>query len=742
MGRLLALVVVVVVAVLGSMTALPAAPQSLMFDQGGQEPWHLEADEFTYDARQGFYIARGNVILRSGDRTIKADEMRLDALTRRAILEGHVRLERAGDWLEGERANLDLDEEAGTIDQGRGFLAKNHFYFGGPVVEQLEPQVYHIESGTFTTCDGKDPSWHFRASDLEVTVDGYGFAQNARFYAGPAPILYTPYLVFPAKTERQSGFLPPQLGHSSRLGWFVDLPFYWVINESADATLYTNYMTQNGLMEGAEFRYAVSDKSKGLLRFDYIHDLDPLDRQEQQQDYHESAPGLLGYFQDRWWWRSKQDLALPQGITGKFDVDLVSDPYFLREFNTGFSSFKESNSAFQKTFGRGFLNDETSTFRESTLQANKTWFTQSVNMDFHYYENLDRAEDGNTLQALPVVTYGAVQQPILGGPFFWQADSSYVDFYRPNGTRGQRLDLQPRVALPLRWDPYLDLQPSVGVRETLYLTENFEGESNNGVNYNQTESRELYNFQVKASTDLSRIFDTDLGSWRKVRHTVRPEVVYDYVPSVNQNDLPSFDSVDRISDENLVTYGFTNFFTAKIEPEEGKPTYHEVAWVRLSQSYSLDKDQGNVFGEIVKQEHQFSDIGLEVNLTPGPYLSLTYQSLWSPYDTAFKRHTLFTTLSDLRGDSLAVSYTRKEDLEGKTLVNEIDARLTVNLTEGLTFMVRRDYSYSLNQNIETDYKLTLMRQCWGVMVDYIEKPSDQTISVSFTLTGIGQLKLL
>jgi LPS-assembly protein len=742
MGRVFALVVVAVVAVLGSMTALQAAPQSLMFEQGGQEPWHLEADEFTYDARQGFYIARGNVILRSGDRIIQADEMRLDALTRRAILEGHVRLQRAGDWLEGERADLDLDEEAGTIEQGRGFLAKNHFYFGGPVVEQLEPQVYHIESGTFTTCDGKDPSWHFRASDLEVTVDGYGFAQNARFYAGPVPILYTPYLVFPAKTERQSGFLPPQLGHSSRLGWFVDLPFYWVISDSADATLYTNYMTQNGLMEGAEFRYAASEKSKGLLRFDYIHDLDPLDRQEQQQDYYESAPGLLGYFQDRWWWRSKQDFTLPLGVTGKFDVDVVSDPYFLREFDSGFSSFKESRTAFHQTFGRDFLNDETSTFRESTLQANKTWFTQSVNMDFHYYDNLDRAEDGNTLQALPVVTYGAVQQPILEGPFFWQADSFYVDFYRPNGTRGQRLDLQPRVALPLRWAPYLDLQPSVAVRETLYLTDNFEGESNNGVNYNQTESRELYNLQVKASTDLSRIFDTDLGSWRKVRHTVRPEVVYNYVPSVNQNHLPSFDSVDRISDENLVTYGFTNFFTAKIEPEEGKPTYGEVAWVRLSQSYSFDENQGNVFGEIVKQEHRFSDIGLEVNLTPGQYLSLTYQSLWSPYDTDFKRHELFTTLSDLRGDSLSVSYRKKEDTETATKVNELDGTLTVQLIAGLTFMVRRDYSYTLDQNIETEYKLTLMRQCWGVVVDYIEKPNDQTISVSFTLTGIGQLKLL
>ncbi|HVO84745.1 MAG TPA: LPS assembly protein LptD [Syntrophobacteria bacterium] len=744
MGRLFALVGGVVAAVLGSAATLGAAAQSLMFDQGGKEPWHLEADEFTYDSRQGFYTARGNVILRSGDRTIKTDAMRLDALTHRAILEGHVRFQRAGDWLEGERANLDLDEEAGTIEGGQGFLAQNHFYFGGPVVEQLEPQVYHIESGTFTTCDGKDPSWHFRASDLEITVNGYGFAENAWFYAGPVPLFYAPYFVFPAKTERQSGFLPPQLGHSSRVGWFVDLPFYWAINDSADATLYTNYMTRNGLMEGGEFRYAASEKSKGLLRFDYIHDLNPLSRSQEQQDYDESAPGLLGRFKDRWWWRSKQDFTLPLGMTGKFDVDLVSDPYYLREFNTGYSGFKDSKEAFQQTFGRSFLNDETSTFRESTLQANKTWFTQSFNVDFHYYDNLDRTEDGKTLQALPLMTYGAVQQPLLGGPFFWQADGSYVDFYRPNATRGQRLDLQPRVALPLRWDPYLNLQPSVGARETLYLTNNFEGESNNGVNYNQTESRELYDVQVKASTDLARIFDTDLGSWRQTRHTVRPEVVYNYVPSVSQGHLPSFDSVDRIPDENLVTYGFTNFFTAKIEPEEGKPTYRDVAWVRLSQSYSLDKNQGNVFGEIVQQEHRFSDIGLEVNLTPAQCLSLTYQTLWSPYDDSFTRHELFTTLSDPRGDSLSLNYRKKEAGEstGTPAVNEIDGTLTVKLIEGLTFTFRRDYSYSLNQNIETDFKLALMRQCWGVTVDYINKPNNQTVSVSFTLTGIGQLKLL
>jgi len=170
MVRALALVVAVLVAVLGSVPMLRAASENLVFDQGGEEVWHLEADQVTYDARRRFYTATGRVRLNSGDRSISADEIRLDALTKRAILEGHVRLERAGDWLEGDRANVDLDQEAGTIEQGRGFLAKNHFYFGGPKVEQVASQVYHVESGTFTTCDGEAPSWQFRASDLKVTA--------------------------------------------------------------------------------------------------------------------------------------------------------------------------------------------------------------------------------------------------------------------------------------------------------------------------------------------------------------------------------------------------------------------------------------------------------------------------------------------------------------------------------------------------------------------------------------------
>jgi LPS-assembly protein len=741
MLRVFALVVVIFVVVLGAPAELRAASENPLSKPGGEKVWHLEADEVTYDARQRLYTARGNVHLRSDTESISADEMRYDPLTHWAILEGNVRLEQGDDWLEGERASVDLETQAGTIEPGRGFLAKNHFYFNGARVEQTAPQVYHVKQGTFTTCDGENPSWHFRSSDLEVTVDGYGFADNARFYAGPVPLFYTPYLAFPAKTERQSGFLPPRLGYGQRLGWDIDLPFYWVISDSADATLYTHYMSQRGVMEGAEFRYAASEEGKGIFRFDYIHDLDPPDR-SRQMELGGYTPGLLGFYQDRWWWRSKQDFTLPEGVTGKMDVDLVSDPYFLREFNSGFDGVGEANAMFQQNFGRGLLNDQTSTVRESTLQANKTWATQSVNADFHYYENLDKSEDNQTLQALPLVTYGLVQQPILGGPFFWQTDASYVDFYRESGVRGQRVDIQPRVALPLQWEPYVNFEPSVAVRETMYLLDQRGDSEQAGQDQGQVETRELYDFQVKTSTDVANVYAVDLGSWTRVRHILRPEVVYEYVPSVDQDELPFFDSLDRIPSIDRVTYSLTNFLSARTESGKGKVSYLDALRLKLSQSYSFDTPETLENGEIVKQNHRLSDIGLETDVTPGRYVSLTYKTQWSPYDANFTSHEVYATLSDSRGDSLSGTYRKREPLEQNTPVNEVDAGLTVQLTEGLTFFIRRDYSFILNQNIENDYRITLTRQCWGVRMDYVDKPEDKRFSVQFTLTGIGGLKLL
>ncbi len=707
---------------------------------GEDSGYRLRADHFSYDERQNIYTATGNVTLHAPGRVITADEIRLDALTREAILEGDIRIEQGDDWLEGERAFLDLEEQTGVIEYGRGFLAEGNFHFSGAIIEKLGPQTYHVEQAKFTTCDGDRPSWHFRTSDLKVTVEGYGFARHARFHAGPVPVLYTPYLVFPAKTKRQTGLLPPRLGKGDRLGWDVDLPFFWAISRSTDATVYSHYMSKRGLMVGPQFRYAASKENKGVLRFDYLHDQEDRDELREQNFY--TLPGLTRATRDRWWWRSKQDIALPHGIQGNMDLDIVSDPDYLQTFSTGFSSWTESDRIFRKTFDRGLINDDTITTRQSNLLLNKTWAAQAANFELHYYQNLNDDEDETTLQQLPLVTYSASKQSLLGGPFFWQSNAVYVDYWRPEGTRGHRVNLEPRLSLPLRRGGYLELEPFVGILETAYLIEHYDEPEDSRVREKTFQNRALVETGVDASTEIVGIFSMGGDPWTKTKHTVRPQIGYEYRPEVSQNKLPSFDSTDRVNSRNRITYSLINFFSARLDQAPGEVEYHDFARLEFSQFYDVSQPDGGEEDTSTSRDRPFSNVFTQIDFTPKRYVNFTYKNGFSPYDTDFKSHELLAHLWDQRGDNLTVDYRRQLDDDDNTIVNEIGVQLKLNLWEGVSANVRSDYDLKRTRNIKSEYNIMLQRQCWGISASYVDDPGadDRRVALGISLYGVGELE--
>ena len=103
-----------------------------------------------------------------------------------------------------------------------------------------------------------------------MTIEGYGQVWHPSFRVKNFPVLYFPYMIFPAKTKRQSGLLMPDPGYSTRDGLTLNLPFFWAISDNTDATFNEYYMSRRGLMQGAEFRYALSPFSKGTLMLDYL----------------------------------------------------------------------------------------------------------------------------------------------------------------------------------------------------------------------------------------------------------------------------------------------------------------------------------------------------------------------------------------------------------------------------------------------------------------------------------------
>jgi LPS-assembly protein len=57
------------------------------------------------------------------------------------------------------------------------------------------------------------------ASEIDVEVEGYGTARNTTVDVLGVPLLWLPWMVYPIKTERQTGFLFPDLSLGSRNGF-------------------------------------------------------------------------------------------------------------------------------------------------------------------------------------------------------------------------------------------------------------------------------------------------------------------------------------------------------------------------------------------------------------------------------------------------------------------------------------------------------------------------------------------
>ena len=197
-------------------------------------------------------------------------------------------------------------------------------------------------------------------------------------------MLFSPYAVIPVKTKRQSGFLLPEIGHSEHLGLIYEQPYYQVIDEEQDATLFANLMTGKGLMLGAEYRLAPDIHTKGIWKLDYL-----FDQQTEGTSLYEDNDHMKRENRHRWWARGKFDgfLADPAWSV-KMDLDLVSDQDYLREFSKGYSGFRKTRREFLQHFGRD-LEDNDNELRLNRFLLTRNWSNVGFQGLVEYTQNLE-----------------------------------------------------------------------------------------------------------------------------------------------------------------------------------------------------------------------------------------------------------------------------------------------------------------------------------------------------------------
>ncbi|MBT3387644.1 MAG: LPS assembly protein LptD, partial [Desulfobacula sp.] len=198
----------------------------------------------------------------------------------------------------------------------------------------------------------------------------------------------------------------------------------------------------------------------------------------------------------------------------------------------------------------------------------------------------------------------------------------------------------------------------------------------------------------------------------------------------NQDDLPFFDELDRIEEQNSLTWSLTNTFISKksrISPKGKEITnYHNLAYFKLYQNYDIEKERDS-------QTRPFSDISLDMEFAPNEFISHDMDVSWSPYDNHFKTLNIRNMLKDNRGDSLRMEYRYTSSIS-ESLYSQIDVKLTNELSAYGSIEKNIDE----NKTVETQAGVSIKKSCWTMNLFFSESNNDQSITFLINLHGIGE----
>lgn len=723
-----------------------------------QKSWRILADKSTSSHDNQYTEAFGNVVLERGDDYIRAEYARYYEATKWIFLKGNVRAKFQGDFLKADEAEFDLATNNGWLKNGQVFLEDGHMYFSGAMLKKTGDQTYEFREAIVTACDGERPVWSIKTTRGDVAVGGYAHLWAPRFQIFGQPILASPYSVIPVKTKRQSGFLLPEVSTSEHLGFIYNQPYYQVIDEEQDLTAYVNYMSEKGPMLGGQYRIVPNLHTKGVAELNYLQD----PRTESSSLFSDTS-FMRRNNNERWWARGKFD-----GYLGdpdwqlKADLDLASDQDYLREFSRGYSGFTSSRKGYQQYFGRD-IDDNDSALRTNRLLLSRDWADFGFQGLLEYTQDLTYTDNSKlvdhnqkfdpTLQRLPELNLNLYPTQIAQTPLTLEGSSQFVSFWREYGDTGLRLDVHPVLGLPMH-SRFGSLIPKLGLRNTEYAIQEFKADE-------KAQSRSIPDLGATAYTEFARVFtfndeahlkkENQGAGLLKLRHTVQPRLEYTYIPSQDQEELPLFDELDRISAANQLTYSLDNSITTKsaqLLPDPKKPgqkmfktNYAEPLLLRFEQSY--DFREANRETDLDQYARRpFSDILADLTTTPAPWLALNNKTWFSPYQKKITEHE--HTLS-FYYDTWASAYFSLDFLE------EIDEYLrsqqvrqniaivggSMDLTKRLTasFLYRQDVEE--DRALEKEIILHYKHQCFATEAVWSETDLDTRLEFRIVFAQLG-----
>ena len=753
-------------AVLVAFDGRPLFGQAIDKAQKKESPINITADSLSASDSGEVIEAKGNVEIQREDTTIKAEEVRVNRKTQEVEAKGNVFIDDPQGTLRARSLRLNMEDETGEIEQGEIFMERNHLSASGRRFQKRTGQVYHIDEGFFTTClcESGPPSWKISGQEIDLERDGQGVIKHGVFYLLDIPVFYIPYAVFPLRTERQTGFLFPRIGSSTRDGFTFQQPFFWAISKSSDATLTFDLESNSRIGFLGEYRTVLKQDSRAEINVSYYNESM---RRNEEGDIVNRSIADPTIPQHRWSVLGFHRYSGPGQWLSYSDVAVFSDDLYTREMLDRYNvDYIEERTL------------RTSRFSRSRMGLFRAWKDIDFRGELGYYQDFIQPDERTFHRAPQVAVRGFQFSESFPLEFRWRAEA--VNYVRERGADGMRLDLAPQVILPVPANRYAFGSLSIQPRETLYHLYETQG------GFDKNKSRELVEIQGRLGTAVERIFSFNGAGLNKVKHVLEPEINYLFIPAVGQNDIPVMDAVDRIRRRNVLTFAVTNRFWGKAAQEPiaipGDPDVElltppsggvrDLGEFRMALSYDIDKERkgGDTLSDLDfnlrLQPFEALHVGLGMGLDPGPWNINQATAVFSLVDPRpilrrvpdrdfmrpnrvdltyqFIRANFLTPLAD-EPNLVTTSCPPPDDClltrEPRNPVGALGVGTLLHLTDHLLFRFNSSYDALSGRFTHHKGSLKILSQCecWTLMfsVGRNVNPAKTTFDFTFSLLGLG-----
>ncbi|MCW5746907.1 MAG: LPS-assembly protein LptD [Alphaproteobacteria bacterium] len=553
------------------------------------QPVLLQAKEIIYDHDADVVTATGNVEISQNDRILLADRVVYDRKRDVMTAMGNVRVvEPTGEVVFAEQMQITGDLKEGAARDIRLRLA-NDARLAANSGQFTEGKRTEVRKAVYSPCDAceKDPLraplWQLKAARIvhdKEQKDIYFYDATLEFFG--IPVAWTPYFSHPdPSVKRRSGILAPVFESSKDLGYGITLPYYAVIDDSADMTLYPRFLSRRGLHMSAEVRKRYD---QGEFQFrtsatrDWFHDRD--------------GPDLRGHFFG----------------TARFNLD--------EDWRTGLQIQRASD----KTYLR-FYDIDNSTFLTSKAWV-ETFNRRSYGSIFAYgfQEMRSTVSQRQTPYVVPLASYSYIgEQTSFGGHFLVDTGLRYL--FRDDGAESARLMMRVGYDYThITRDGHI-FNVLATVRGDVYDIKDAIDPENAANRFNGTRARIFP--QISADWRYPLIRKTGERSYL----TLEPRLGFVAAPRIGRQwRIPNEDAIDQVFDEtNLFT---PNRSTGDDRLEGGQRLNYGLklglnsanggsSWLFVGQSFRLQRDLAFPSGSGLRSG--LSDPIAALSINPGRY---------------------------------------------------------------------------------------------------------------------------